>query len=666
MGLRVTWKADFATRNGMGVVAREMCNALHLAGVEVHAVHEGERLEPLELFGSNVKVQRLKQWLAADAQQPSIVVRHGAPTYRPLRMARPEIFDDLGAANVLLWPSDPRLMAPEYVQRANRSFDQLWCDSFFTADMMARAGGDPTKIRVVPGGIDPDLFLPPHHTVAKPAFTFLHVAGPQWLLKGFDILISAFAEEFQPDEAAELLLVIKPHDDFVRMVQDYVAAEGDRLSRSPRVRVHASVYEHHRIKEVYAAADCYVQPSRSESFGLPALEAACCGMPIIVTGEGGMVDFAQHETAFQIEFDERPMAEGLWKGNHAATWFEPRKSDLRRLMRHVYLHREVLRDRARVRAASLRERWSWRNCGWQARKTLEELWPKALTAERKSARCAAGHSGDVAQSMAPFSATAPTWDDRPVYRQRHRPRVVDRDVTMEVELKYQVEGPPGQRRALWENLQTTLTVGEFQCGAPSKICVQDLYYDTPTRLLKVAGFTLRLRDENGARFATMKRKVRKDGARSEREEWEEPLSGEVLSRFTWFLRESGIPLGEATEEDVQRFATGEATLGLVPFLRIRTDRIQRTVRTVTGLPVALLTLDLVTYPGLTDEAFYDIELEQSAQGEGWLELVGQALEEAHGHLVRPSDHSKVYRGLALTSRTAAPAANGGITHGNGL
>lgn len=235
--------------------------------------------------------------------------------------------------------------------------------------------------------------------------------------------------------------------------------------------------------------------------------------------------------------------------------------------------------------------------------------------------------------------------------------------TVEIELKYRVEGTCEQLEQLWQHLQGGSSLEAFPCGTPSELCIRDLYYDTPDRRLKAAGYTLRLRLENDACLTTLKYKVRKQGARKEREEWEEPVSRETLARFALILRRSGLPVCEVTEQDAQRFAAGEPAMGLVPLLCINTERVQRPVRTDTGVTIALLNLDRVSYPGLTDERFHDIELEQAAEGEGWLERVGRALEEALGPLGRPSSHSKVNRGFELIRNSEIHSPKEG-THGN--
>jgi len=44
----------------------------------------------------------------------------------------------------------------------------------------------------------------------------------------------------------------------------------------------------------YRAADVVLMPSRSESFGLVALEAAACGIPVVAAGVGGLRSLVEH------------------------------------------------------------------------------------------------------------------------------------------------------------------------------------------------------------------------------------------------------------------------------------------------------------------------------------------------------------------------------------
>jgi D-inositol-3-phosphate glycosyltransferase len=59
---------------------------------------------------------------------------------------------------------------------------------------------------------------------------------------------------------------------------------------------------HARLADYYRAADVCIVPSRSESFGLVALEAAACGTPVVAAAVGGLRSIVDHEeTGFLVE-----------------------------------------------------------------------------------------------------------------------------------------------------------------------------------------------------------------------------------------------------------------------------------------------------------------------------------------------------------------------------
>jgi D-inositol-3-phosphate glycosyltransferase len=59
---------------------------------------------------------------------------------------------------------------------------------------------------------------------------------------------------------------------------------------------------HERLADYYRAADVCIVPSRTESFGLVALEAAACGTPVIAAAVGGLQSLVDHEhTGFLVD-----------------------------------------------------------------------------------------------------------------------------------------------------------------------------------------------------------------------------------------------------------------------------------------------------------------------------------------------------------------------------
>ena len=65
---------------------------------------------------------------------------------------------------------------------------------------------------------------------------------------------------------------------------------------------------HGRLALYYRAADVCLVPSRSESFGLVALEAAACGTPVVAAAVGGLRTLVAHGVSGFLVEDRDPAA----------------------------------------------------------------------------------------------------------------------------------------------------------------------------------------------------------------------------------------------------------------------------------------------------------------------------------------------------------------------
>ena len=164
--------------------------------------------------------------------------------------------------------------------------------------LVALYGADPERIRIVPPGVDHDVFFPRSPEDAKAR---LHLSGARIVLfvgrlqphKGPDVAIAALAEAVSRDPATTLDVVLavvggpsgrtSEERDEVSRLMDLAAASGvgDRVVFFPP-------QPQLRLAEFYSAAELVVVPSRSESFGLVALEAQACGTPVVAAATGGL------------------------------------------------------------------------------------------------------------------------------------------------------------------------------------------------------------------------------------------------------------------------------------------------------------------------------------------------------------------------------------------
>jgi D-inositol-3-phosphate glycosyltransferase len=63
---------------------------------------------------------------------------------------------------------------------------------------------------------------------------------------------------------------------------------------------------HEALAAYYRAADVVLVPSRTESFGLVALEAAACGTPVIASAVGGLRSVVEHGVSGYLVNDRDP------------------------------------------------------------------------------------------------------------------------------------------------------------------------------------------------------------------------------------------------------------------------------------------------------------------------------------------------------------------------
>jgi D-inositol-3-phosphate glycosyltransferase len=174
-----------------------------------------------------------------------------------------------------------------------------------------RLYGNPSgRIEIVPPAVEHAFFAPGDQRGARKAVG-LPVDRP----------VVLFVGRIQPLKAPDLAIrtVARMHRDDVTLVIVGGASGHDGDHEAQRVRALAAELglgdrvrfvpprPHHILSSYYRAADVVLVPSRSESFGLVALEAAACGVPVVASAVGGLLNVV-HDGVTGILVDGRDPA----------------------------------------------------------------------------------------------------------------------------------------------------------------------------------------------------------------------------------------------------------------------------------------------------------------------------------------------------------------------
>ena len=230
---------------------------------------------------------------------------HGEPPEPPTRLA--------GEARVIA--AADRILAPTPVE---------------AGQLVGLYRADPERIRIVPPGVDHVLFRPGDRAASRERLhlTRLKLAlyvGRLQTHKAPDVAVRAIAEAIarDPESTRDLLLAIvggpsgpDKDEEAGRLLRLAVTlGVADRVVLFP-------AQPQERLVDFYRAADVVLVPSRSESFGLVALEAQASGTPVVAAAVGGLRHVvADGRTGFLVE--------GHDAGDHAERMLDVLRDPLR-------------------------------------------------------------------------------------------------------------------------------------------------------------------------------------------------------------------------------------------------------------------------------------------------------------------------------------------------
>jgi glycosyltransferase involved in cell wall biosynthesis len=198
------------------------------------------------------------------------------------------------------------------------------------------------NMRLVPVGVDPDLFRPLDNVERIPC-RLITTASADVALKGLSYLVEAMAKLRADGHDISLTIIGKPKPG---KSMDLI----DEFGLAPHIQFVSGVSDE-RIVELYDEAELAVVPSLYEGFSLPAIEAMCTGTPLVATDGGALPEVT---------------------GEDGETVFRCRKGDADDLAATIRAALANPEARARIGAAGRQrvlERWTWRRC---AQLTVEQ------------------------------------------------------------------------------------------------------------------------------------------------------------------------------------------------------------------------------------------------------------------------------------------------------
>lgn len=256
---------------------------------------------------------------------------------------------------------------PEPEQRALAEADVMRCADAVLANCGPEAEQlshfyevDEDRIELVTPGVDQAFFSPGSQ------------GGARWALKADDVPLLLFVGRIQPlkgvDVAIRTLAMLDRTDAQLWIVGGASgsagSAEVDRvrqlvsdLGLVSRVKF-MPPQPHHLLSTYYRAADVCLVPSRSESFGLVALEAAACGIPVVASAVGGLLTLVEHGSTGYLVDSRDPATYAKWV--------------------NAILGDPVLARRLSVSTAARAKGYTWSTSAARLRRIYADLTVKAL------------------------------------------------------------------------------------------------------------------------------------------------------------------------------------------------------------------------------------------------------------------------------------------------
>jgi glycosyltransferase involved in cell wall biosynthesis len=278
---------------------------------------------------------------------------------------------------IIQWVVFESTRVPPTIMSTMLAADQVWVPSEWGRKVLIDNGAEADRCWVMPEGVDSHKYHPYSPRVDSPIMSYL-ITGKYELRKSIIETIVAWIQEFGNDPDVELIV---KSNHFANQTEKY-----NELSNwlgttgINNVRVLWGAIPEADLVDLYQQSHVFVLPSKGEGWGLPLIEAAAVGLPIITTMYSAQTEFLQHITSsvIAVEYDPIPIAcaeyqyfypteDGNW-----GKWVQPRVDSIRAALRTSRNNYAALGAQARVNSEIIRRDFSWDQCAFRVVQTLHK------------------------------------------------------------------------------------------------------------------------------------------------------------------------------------------------------------------------------------------------------------------------------------------------------
>ncbi len=264
--------------------------------------------------------------------------------------------------------------------------DEIWVPSQSVREGMVASGVPEEKVHVISNGVNPLQFRPEASPKSLPyegTFRFLFVGGTIWR-KGIDVLLNAFTSAFtERDNVSLVIKEVGKDTSYKNQVMDERIRKIAQSGQGPKI-----VYLEEQIAEedlpgLYTACDCLVHPFRGEGFALPVVEAAACGLPVVVTDGGPCNNYLDRSMAYFIPSEKKNCSVDLELC--VPGWIhEPNLQEFTEILRSLPHNHAEAKKKASAAAKHVRTQVTWATSASQVLERLGAAPPSSPKLAQKS------------------------------------------------------------------------------------------------------------------------------------------------------------------------------------------------------------------------------------------------------------------------------------------